>query len=482
MTRARAVKSQAAALAPPASAGDALPTRAPKVSMADALENEKSGLGTTRDKRTHSTYGGVTRLNEHAARVMVRKSWLADAIVSTPVEDGTREWVSVKWDGMQAADEALIRRITRRFRLKAKTQSGWQWARQFGGAAIVIIVAGEDPETPLDVTKIRKGSVRRLLVKDRTWVTPLPGAPDRNIEGERRPGEPEEIRENYAMPTYYQVRGSSVRFHHTRIVRFEGHEVSDDDFLTNGYWHDSELQHVVTATMDYDGSTENIASLLWEAKLDVIKTTLAAMIAKKDGRAALEKRYRDAVEGKSNHRLLLINEDEEYTQKNVTMAGFANVLSHFVVQACGAARIPMVKLFGQSAPGLNSTGETDIDIYFDRIAAEVERVVLPPLLYLYEILVRNELGRLPEGFDVVPNPLWQLSTKETVELDAKRAEMHERYVEMGAVTVGLIARELFSLGVFKSMTDKDVKLAESMEQPIEPEKDDEPDDDPAPHA
>lgn len=450
MTKPRNVKNAAAALAPPASAADAGPKPA-KISMADALENPVGGLGTSRDKRSYSTYGGAVRLTEQAARVMVRKSWLAGAIVTTPVEDGTREWVKVKWDGITPKDEAAIKRAERRLGLKPKTQTAWTWGRQFGGGVIVIIIAGQNPSEPLDLKTIKPGMLKRLLVKDRSWVYPMGGAPDRDIEGS----------DNFGMPLYYGVRGSSVRFHWSRIVRFEGREVSEDDFLTNGYWHDSELQHVCTATMDYDGSTENVASLLWEAKLDVIKTSLATMIAKKDGGATVEKRYRDAVLGKSNHRLLLINEDEEYEQKSVALGGFSDVLSHFVVQACGAARIPMVKLFGQSAPGLNSTGENDLRIYYDRVASEVERVVMPPLNYLYEIIVRSELGRIPDGFEVCPNPLWQVSAKEQAEIEYQRAQADAIYLKEG-LPIAVVFKRLKAAGTY-DISDEDIAAAESME-------------------
>lgn len=467
MTRARNVKSASAALAPPASAADVLPSKAQKtevVSMADALRNEQSGLGTPRDKRFYADYGFVSRLTDQSLRAMHRKSWLAGAIVNTPVEDMTREWVTVKWDGIKPKDQAAIKRAERRLRLKPKTQKGLTWGGLFGGGAIVVIIAGQDPSEPLDLNTIKPGMLRQLLVRDRTWVYPQGGAPDRDIENS----------ENFGMPLFYGVRGSSVLFHWSRVVRFEGREVTDDDFLANGYWHDSELQHVLTSVKDYDGGKENVASLMYEAKLDVIKTTLAKMIAQKDGGATLEKRYRDAVLGKSNHRLLLINEDEEYDSKVASFGGLHDVLGDFVVDVCGAARIPLVKLFGQSAPGMNSTGENDLRLYYDRIASEAERVMLPPLNYLYEIIVRSEIGPTPEGFEVVPNPLWQVSATDQASIEYNRAQADAIYLKEG-MPLSVVLKRLRANNTY-DLSDEDIRMAEELDLALkEPTPTNEPD-------
>jgi phage-related protein (TIGR01555 family) len=138
----------------------------------------------------------------------------------------------------------------------------------------------------------------------------------------------------------------------------------------------------------------------------------------------------------------------------------------------------MVKLFGQSAPGLNSTGENDLRIYYDRVASEVERVVMPPLNYLYEIIVRGELGRMPDGFEVCPNPLWQVSSKEQAEIEYQRAQADAIYLKEG-LPIRAVFQKLKANGTY-DLTDEDIKAAESMERPLEPANTNEPD--PAPPA
>lgn len=429
--------------------------------MADALKNEQSGLGTWRDKRSYSNYGFVGPLGDQQLRAMFRKSWLANAIITIPVEDMIREGITVKWDGISKEDATTIKRAEKKFRLKAVQHEALTWGRLFGGAAVIPIIDGQAWDQPLNMSSIKKDSLKGFMVWDRTWVIPQGGAPDRDFNSP-----------NFGKPLFYTVRNSSVKVHWSRVFRFEGRLIDYDDFLANNFWHDSELRHVITSMKDYDGGKENVASMLWEAKIDVIKTSLAKLIAMKDGGAAVEKRYRDAVLGKSNHRLLLINQDEEYESKPLAFGGINDVLGFFAIDACGAARIPMVKLFGQSAPGMNSTGDNDVRLYYDRVSGEDERVRLPPLTQMYEVMTRSELGRLPDGYEICPNPMWQLSAKDQAAIEFQRAQADVLYLKEG-LPFATVLRRLRENGTY-DISDDDIKMAEELDLSI-PEEKNEPD-------
>lgn len=458
MTKQRNVKTARAALAAPASAGSRLPdapeTHRP-LDMADALENQVSGLGTSRDKRSFSEYGFIRPLQENELRAMWRGSWLAGAIVSTPAEDMVRGWFRPDWEGIDKKDAAAVKRSEARFGIKQKVRIALTWARLFGGGVIVIGIRGEDLSTPLNLKTIRRDSLQNLHVRDRYWVYPV-GQVDQD-----------ESSPNYGMPLFYRVRSSSVTVHWSRVVRFDGHLVPYDDWLANNYWHDSELQHVLNSIKDYDGAKDNVASMMWEAKIDVIKTALAKLTAMKDGGAAVNRRYADAVVGKSNHRLLLINNDEEYTSETLAFGGVHDILGDFVTDVCGAARIPMVKLFGQSAPGMNSTGDMDTRLYYDRVLSEEEWQMIPACSYLYEVVIRDALGRMPEGVELIPNPLWQVSAKDQADIELKQAQRDQIYLQEGVATPGLVARELKARGTYRTIEEEDVTMAKELDQPIE---------------
>lgn len=51
-----------------------------------------------------------------------------------------------------------------------------------------------------------------------------------------------------------------------------------------------------------------------------------------------------------------------------TFGGLADCYQQFIMDISGAAEIPVTKLFGRSPSGLNATGESDLQNYYDMIA------------------------------------------------------------------------------------------------------------------
>lgn len=434
---------------------DLPPSKPVAITMADALQNSLTGLGGTRDKRFYSDYSLTRPLTDYQLEARYLNSWMASSIIDVPVADMVREWVTRKWKDAKPEDQAALKRLETRLQTKEKVREALTWGGVFGGGAIIPMIRGqEDFKQPLDLAKIKTGDVLFLLVKDKSRVLPVGGDPD------RIPGP------NFGKPVFYDIVGDvTYRVHHTWVIRFEGRLVNENAFLRNNYWHNSELQHVDTALKDFDGAVENVAAMMWEAKVDVIKTSLAQMIAAKDGGASVQKRYLDAAMGKGNHRILLLNRDEEYASHAMAFGGVNDLLGTFIVVACAAARIPMVKLFGQSAPGMNSTGTVDEGLYYDRIAGEQESKMLPPLSRLDEIQLRDALGRMPEEYEIEANPLEQISPKDKAEIGAKNAERDEKYLKEGVVRPSLVLRNAKANGTYGDVTDEDLQAAEDYVEP-----------------
>lgn len=165
---------------------------------------------------------------------------------------------------------------------------------------------------------------------------------------------------------------------------------------------------------------------------------------------------------KSFNRTLLLDADEDYEKKSNAFSGLDKVMQQFMVDVSGAADIPMTRLFGQSAGGLNATGDNDVRNYYDMVSAKQEAEVRPQLDYLYQILVRSELGSMPDDFRFDFNPLWQVSATEQATIDKTNADRDKVYLDAGVVTEGLVAKELKERGTYRNMTDEDVELAEEL--------------------
>lgn len=442
MAKKREVKTADAALAM---------TRQP---VGDGLENVVAGLGTDRDKRSYSVWADPRILTRQELENMYRGSWLAKKIVNAVADDMTREWLHVTFDGEELG--TTIEQAEKRFALKRKTNEALKWSRLYGGAVIIIGTRDRNLAKPLDVKNVRKGDLRYLHVVDRWRLSPA-GSLNRDLESP-----------NFGMPDSYVLAESTVQVHHTRVLRFNGEKLPYFAWLRNAMWDDSVLQHVMDSLMNCDTTTQAIATMMFESNVDVVKSEgLADVLARKDGEAVLTKRFQVAALLKSFNRMLLLDGTESYEKKQNSFANLDKVIQQFMIDVSGAADIPMTRLFGTSATGMNATGDNDVRNYYDMVSAKQEAELRPQLEYLYEVLVRSELGHMPEDFRFDFNPLWQLSETEQATVEKTRAERDQVYLNAGVVTEALVARDLKERGTYRNMIDDDIELVEELSKPMD---------------
>lgn len=422
--------------------------------VGDGLENVVAGLGTDRDKRSYSVWADPLILTRQELENMYRGSWLAKKIVNAVADDMTREWLHVTFDGEELG--TTIEQAEKRFALKRKTNEALKWSRLYGGAVIIIGTRDRNLAKPLDVKNVRKGDLRYLHVVDRWRLSPA-GSLNRDLESP-----------NFGMPDSYVLAESTVQVHHTRVLRFNGEKLPYFAWLRNAMWDDSVLQHVMDSLMNCDTTTQAIATMMFESNVDVVKSEgLADVLARKDGEAVLTKRFQVAALLKSFNRMLLLDGTESYEKKQNSFANLDKVIQQFMIDVSGAADIPMTRLFGTSATGMNATGDNDVRNYYDMVSAKQEAELRPQLEYLYEVLVRSELGHMPEDFRFDFNPLWQLSETEQATVEKTRAERDQVYLNAGVVTEALVARELRERGTYRNMTDDDIELVEELSKPMD---------------
>lgn len=448
--------------APQASAPVAATDGAPRQfqAVADGLQNVLAGLNTDRDKRFFNAYTQPLAQSHVELESMFRGSWISRRIVTTVADDMTREWVRLNWDGYDNDEESAdaIERAERDFDVRGKTNASLRWARLYGGCVILVGIKGEaDLSAPLDVEKLGKDSLEYLQVLDRWQITG-------SAELDRDLASP-----NFRLPMFYSLADASSdtnasRIHWSRVIRFNGQQLPYFLWVQNARWDDSELQAPLESVKNYDAVTGGVASMIFEANVDIIKAGgLADQLAMNDGASKVAKRFLTAATMKSFNRMLLLDKDtEEYQQKTTQFSGLNNVIQNFVIDLCGACDIPATRLFGQSPAGLTATGESDIRNYYDHVAARQETNLRPQLTRLYEILVRSALGKMPDDFQIAFEPLWQTSDKERAEIDKMRAETDQIYIVQGVLNEGAVARELKDRDTYRTLEDEDVKLAEEL--------------------
>jgi len=376
---------------------------------ADSLRSLITGLGDPSIDKSASVVYGHHILTDLQLLNAYRNTWLAKKIINIPALDALRKWRAWQADQQQIT---LIEKEEQRLGLKLKLLQCKTLARLWGGA-VIYIGDGGDASLPWDHEAVKKGGLKYLTVMGRREV----------VAGEL---EQDPTLENYGWPVSYQVANGRtfLDVHPSRVVVQIG-EPHPDPWNTsmNVGWGDSVLQAIWTALTNADSTAANVASLVFEANVDIYKIPdLMQHMSSAVYRNKLIDRFTLANIGKSVSRALITDTDEEYDRKQISFSALPDVLQQFLILVSGASDIPLTRLLGQSPSGLSSTGEHDMKNYFDRVTS-IQTLEIGPAVYkLDEALIRSALGSRPDEVFYTWVPLEQMSEKEQAEIGKMKAE------------------------------------------------------------
>jgi phage-related protein (TIGR01555 family) len=397
--------------------------------MRDSLTSLVSRMGTDRDKAS-TTFYAHNVLTDEQLIAAYSTSWLPRKIVDIPALDSCRKWRD--WQAKKP-QIAAIEEEEQRLNIKGKILEAAKKGRLFGGAAVYIGTGEPVLSEPLDVERIKKGGLRYLNVMTRRQLTA--GEIDRNPESEF-----------YGKPKDYTLsgaNGSQIVIHPSRLVLFSGAMPADDEITTYQGWGDSVLQSTLDAVKNADSTAGNIASLIFEAKIDIIRIPdFMANLGNELYRQKLLERYTLANTSKGINGTLILDKDEEYETKSAQLAGLTDILMAFMQIVSGAADIPVTRLLGQSPAGMNSTGASDMKNYHDRIQSMQELELQPAMVRLDEALERSADVRDTSVY-YRWSPLEQMSEKERAEIFKTTADAARTIVGSGTGQE-IIARDAMS--------------------------------------
>jgi len=420
---------------------------APRHATADGLVNVVSGLGTAKSKRSHNFFSYATLQDWQQLDAAYQTNWLARAIVDIPAEDMCREWRIIK-----SKDADIIRIEEDRLMVPMLVQEAATWGALYGGGGILMLT-GQDLQKPLNVNKIRKGDLQRLIVFDRydmsamtlnTWNVLAP---------------------NYLAPEFYTITGGGQQIHWSHFARFNGTRLPRRQMLQTQGWGDSELRKCLDDIMDMVASKDGIAELMQEANVDVVKREGLSDELASDQDEAIISRYTMFSLMKSSVQMALLDGDESYERKTLDLGGVAPILETFMTWITGAAGIPMTRLFGVQSKGLGDSGKGDMNNYNNSIRSKQLTRLDPGLRALDEVLIRSALGYWPDDYNYVWAPLAQPNEVEIANAAKTRMETDLGYLAEGIIRPSQIQRNLQSSEQYQ-FEDEDIEQQSNAETDV----------------
>jgi len=424
----------------------------------DGLENLVSGLGTkAKDKRV-STEFNETSLSPRMLETMYANDWLSGKIIDIPAEDMLRKWRYINCPDISPEQIDKLIKAEKDFAIQAKLLDAIKWARLYGGSVIYLVMKDGISEEPLDYERIREGDLINLIVLDQNDVS-VHSMNIHNIE-----------EGNFRQPEYYNITGSAKRVHHSRMLRFDGVRLPFRASQRHGHWGSSVLVRLYDAILNSQTVPNSVSSLTYKAVVDVISIPgLMEKLTRPGAERSIMRRFALADLMKSNNNTLLLDDKETYTTHQIAFAGLKELIHEFLSIVSAASDIPATRLLGQSAQGMNATGEGDLKNYYDMISAKQNSELRPQINKLDNILVRSILGDKPDSWGFEFNSLWQMSDKETSEIEERNAKRDQAYYGMGVITPAIIARQLQSEDTYQHIDNEYIEALEQLDRTNEPE-------------
>ena len=429
----------------------------------DGWVNQWSGIGTIRDRSTRTEFQAGRVLSDEELDALYGDNDMAARICDALPEDALRLGFGIKVatdegaDVSAAADRsaALLARYDE-IGLAQKVLDAWVWGRVFGWGALVLgIDDGQDLAKPLNEQRVR--AFTHANVVDKQFVTPLTWYKDPTAPNNGRPatyllsphavqsGPTSALSSEGLSRRAERMRGiaGTVEIHESRLLVFEGARTSIRRRQRRNGYADSVLQRVNTELAKFGVSWDSLAHILQDAYQGVYKMHGLIDLLAANEVGTVRGRYAAMDESRSNFRSMVIDaEQEDFQRLGVQWSGLDKIMELFMIRLSAAARMPATGLLGQSPAGMNATGESDLTLWYDRVAAEREQTLEPRVRRLVRLIAAADGG--PTEFEISWPPLWSPSDTESADIRLKQAQADKIYEEMGAATASEIATSRFT--------------------------------------
>jgi len=436
------------------------------------LSNLVTGMNLMTGRRGYDVYSH-TAIDEETLQAMYRSDWMSRKIIDIPSDDMTQEWRA--WQANPKQIEAL-ENAEKKLRYVYHVNRALKYSRLFGGGAIISGDGGRDLKAPMTVEGVQKDGLKYLVSVPRQRL---------QANGHQLNWDP--AAENFGQPEFYQLQSTgntpAIEIHWSRVHRFIGAEYPDP-MMEQDPWGDSVLDAVYNAVRDAGLSSSSAATLMEEAKIDVVTMEgLEGALSDDAGSARVMERLRLMRLGKTLHKVVLMGGRETYESKQLALNNVDKVLYTFLQIVSGACDIPATRFLSQSPAGLNSTGDSDMRNYAGTIQAMQNRVVRPSLSRLDDMLLRHTFGSIPKKIWYEWASIWTMSPKEAAEVNKLHAEADTAYANSGMIPTAALEKtiqnRMVESGQYPGLEDAlaeltpdelDMKRPEPAPIPVDPNK------------
>jgi phage-related protein (TIGR01555 family) len=410
----------------------------------DGFSNILSGLNyKSYDKHANTEFQHEILIDDETLRALTTNEGIGKKTVNLLAGDMTREWFTISQD----TDGEILNYLDK-LNVKKHTKTADKWALGLGGAGMVAgINDGGELNQPVKENSIK--SIDWLKVFDKTDLIPKENSTYTTVDAK------------YGKPELYTLStsglSSTIDIHESRIMLFDGEEVTERQRYDNQGWGYSIFQSMFKDLRDLVVSWEYVPRIMQDAIKKVFKMKNLMQMAMTGQEDQIRNRLRvmDLTSDIMNRETIDKElEDLQYLVANIT--GITDMVTKMELRYSGVSSIPLTFLLGQTPQGLNATGKGEERVYYDYIAGLQDDKNTPPLskLIRYVQLAQDgpTKGKEIEGWSIEYNSLWQQTEQEAAETRKTQAETDKIYIETGVLMPEEVEKSRFGGDAYSSET------------------------------
>lgn len=438
----------------------------------DSLQNLVANLGTPADKLT-TTFHMSGNFYNYAELSAIYMGWLGRRIVDLPVDEAMKKGWEVYCPSWKPEKIQALETYANTFLgLSAKVSDALKMERALGGSLLVALVDSTWGGFSNPIPDFLPGKSLINIQMFDAWQS---YAAEMNFMNP--------LAKNYLYPESYTIGQAGMAslktpgndgklqafagaiVHHSRVERFDSLMMPWYERQRNLYWGQSVLSSVYEAVRNAGLVDSSIATLLFHISVPVFHVQdLANLIGDDEARAALIQRINIMNYAMSANNMAIIDKDaEDLTEFTASaLSGMDPILERYYVTCSAASGIPVVKLVGESAKGLNATGQGDLNNYYDMVENYQANEIKPKLKNIYRKWIIpsffNEL--MPADFDIRFPAIERTTAKEKQDTDSAYLDTLLKAEERHVIDLKVVRKEVIERKMFNNFTQDDVDRME----------------------
>lgn len=388
----------------------------------DGYSNMLNKYGTKQDNSIAYQYVQDSFVNDLELVRIYESNGLFSKIIDRPAEEAVKRGFDIDY-GDEAIEEYVESKLDE-LDIEDNFATAEKWARLYGGSIIVMLCNdGRGLEEPLDVESVTE--IEELVVFERSVVQPEYGSMyGLSTDIKTKPWEPE----------YYTISSVSGYFtvHKSRCLVFKNGRVPEQ--TTNvlyRYFGIPEYVKIKNALRECITSHENGVKLMERSVQAIYKMkNLANMLGTSDGEDKVLQRLQviDMARGILNS-IAIDTDGEDYDFKNFTMSGVKDVIDSTCNMLSAVTEIPQTILFGRSPAGMNATGDSDMENYYNMVEKIQKQNMKSNSKRIIDLILREGkhkgyISEIPK-YKVKFAPLWSLSDLENANIEQIKAGIEQ---------------------------------------------------------